>query len=362
MGPFLRQHEKNVATSLFEPQIGTKTLAALCRRLSLALGAGVDIRNVWLRETNNASGGSRARFEQIRQSVAEGASVTDGLAPTGNYFPEMFRELVRVGEQTGNLPEVFRQLADHYDQQLKMKRDFLSAISWPLIELSLSLAVVGGLIYLMGAMPQLAKSGIDLLGFGLKGASGLAIYLMFLAAVAAVVFVIYRATVRGKLWVAPVQRTIMAIPKLGTALETMALARLAWALHVTLNTGMDVRDALRLSLATTHNALYTQHTKRVLLAISRGHDIHAAFSSTNVFPLEFLASVQVGEESGRLVESMEHLAGLYQDQAKGAMNTLTVLMGMAVFGLVAGIIIFLVFRIFGAAYLGPINDALNMKK
>jgi hypothetical protein len=58
---------------------------------------------------------------------------------------------------------------------------------------------------------------------------------------------------------------------------------------------------------------------------------------------------------------MEHLAGQYQDQAKGAMNTLTVLMGMAVFGLCAGIVIFLIFRIFGA-YMGVINDALNMKK
>jgi type II secretory pathway component PulF len=349
-----------VATSLFEPQIGTKPLAALCRRLSLALGAGVDVRNVWLRETKNAHGGSRARFEKIRQSVAAGATISDGLAPTGNYFPEMFRELVRVGEQTGHLPEVFRQLADHYDQQLKMKRTFLSAISWPLVELGLALAVVGGLIYLMGAMPQLAKSGIDLLGFGLKGASGLAVYLLFLAAVAAVVFVIYRATVRGMLWVAPVQRAIMAIPRLGTALETMALARLAWALHVTLNTGMDVRDALRLSLATTHNVLYTQHTPRVLNAISRGHDIHAAFSSTNVFPLEFLASVQVGEESGRLVESMEHLAEQYQDQARGAMNTLTILMGLGVTGLIAAVIIFLIFRVFGT-YTGAINDALKMK-
>ena len=67
-----------------------------------------------------------------------------------------------------------RQLADHYEHQLKLRRTLSGSLTWPLIELALALSVVGLLIWVMGAIPQLAKNNIDLLGFGLTGTSGLA--------------------------------------------------------------------------------------------------------------------------------------------------------------------------------------------
>ncbi len=283
------------------------------------------------------------------------------MKETGQYFPEFFRELTQVGEQTGHLPEVFRQLAEHYEHQLKLRRVLLTAITWPVIELLLALGVVGLLIWLMGAIPTLQKNKIDILGFGLTGNSGLLVYVGFLAAVAAVCFLLFRATMRGVLWVAPIQRAVMSIPKLGGTIETLAMARLAWALHVTLNSGMETRRALKMSLESTHNVVYTQHIDRVLNAIRQGHSIHEAFAAAGVFPIDFLDIVQVGEESGQLVESMAHLSNQYQDQARLAMNTLTVLLGLAVTALIGGVIIFLIFRVFGF-YTNTLNDALKMKR
>ena len=306
-------------------------------------------------------GSARSRYELIRHDVAGGATIADSLRKTGNYFPEFFRELVHVGEESGHLPEVLGQLATHYEHQLKMRRILLIALAWPIMELMMALSVVGLLIWLMGAIPQLRKSNTDLLGFGLTGNSGLLIYLAFLGVVGFGIFLLIRATTRGVLWVAPVQRVIMSIPRLGAAIETLALARLAWALYVTLNSGMELRNALKMSLRSTHNVVYTQHIDRILRNIRQGGDIYDALVSTNVFPVEFLASVQVGEESGRLVESMAHLAEQYQDQARLAMNTLTILLGLAVTGLIAAVIIFLIFRVF-SFYTGTLNDALKMTR
>jgi type IV pilus assembly protein PilC len=345
--------------TLFEPRIGLKPLAGLCRRLSTSLGAGVDVRTVLAREATAAVGLARGRFHRLSNDVAGGATIGDSLASSGNYFPQFFRELVRVGEASGHLPEVLRQLAEHYEHQLRLRRVFLAAIAWPLIELALALTVVGLLIWLMG-LPQLRKSNTDLLGFGLTGTSGLMVYLGFLAAVGAGLLVIYRATARGMLWVAPVQLGIMSIPRLGRTIETLAMARLAWALHVTLNSGMDLRNALKMSLASTHNVVYTRHIDRVLSEIRQGREIHEALAATGAFPIDFIDSVQVGEQSGRLVESMAHLAEQYQDQARLAMNVLTILLGLAVWALVVGVIIFLIFRVF-SSYTKTLNDVLNMR-
>jgi type IV pilus assembly protein PilC len=344
---------------LLEAQIGLKPLAALCRRMAMSLGAGVDVRNVFLREANGARGIGRGRFRAIRDDVATGSTISDALATTGNYFPQFFREVVQVGEESGNLPEVLRDLADHYDHQLKLRRNFLIAITWPLIELGLALAVVGLLIWLMGVIPQLASAKVDILGFGLTGTSGLIKYLLFLGAVGLALFFIHRATTRGLLWVAPVQRAIMSIPRLGRAIETLAMARLAWAMHVTLNSGMDLRKALAMSLASTHNVVYTRHTEAILRDIRNGHGIHESFTSTGAFPYDFLDALQVGEDSGRLTETMAHMAQEYQDQARLAMNTLTILFGLVVTGLIAAVIIFMIFRV-ASFYIGVLNDATKI--
>ncbi len=329
--------------------------------MAMSSRAGVDVRTVWAREAKAARGVGRRHFSAVSDEVDSGGPISDGLKTTGEYFPDFFRQLVHVGESTGHLPEVYRQLAEHYEHQLKLRRSFLSALTWPLIELTIALAVVGLVIWLMGAIPALKNNKTDIFGFGLTGTSGLMTYLTFLAMVAAAGFFVYRATVRGVLWVAPVQRAIMRIPRLGRALETLAMARLAWAMHVTLNSGMDLRPAMQMSLRSTRNALYTQHIDRVLRAIRAGQEIHEALGETKAFPVHFLDAVRVGEESGQLVESIESLSAQYQDEAKLAMDTLTTLLGVAVTGLIGGIIIFLIFRA-ASFYIGVINDAVKMRR
>jgi type IV pilus assembly protein PilC len=343
-----------------QPRIGTKALAMLCRRMSMSLGAGVDARTVWAREASNVRGLGRSRFAGISDEVARGNSISEALDHTGKYFPEFFRRLVKVGEQSGHLPEVFRQLAEHYEHQIRLRRNLMISLSWPILELVLALSVVGVLIFLMGAIPQLKKANIDILGFGLVGAQGLATYLAILGAIALGLAIVYRATSRGMLWVAPIQRMLMMVPRLGKALETFAMARLAWAMHVTLNSGMDLRNAMQLSLASTENVLYTRHTDAVLRSIRAGHEVHEALAETRAFPIQFIDAVQVGEESGQLVESMGHMATQYQHEARSAMNTITVVMGVLVTALIAGVIIFLIFRVF-SFYTGVLDDALHGK-
>jgi type IV pilus assembly protein PilC len=137
------------------------------------------------------------------------------------------------------------------------------------------------------------------------------------------------------------------------------MARLSWAMQVTLNSGMDLRKALAMSLASTHNVVYTRHTDAILRDIRNGHSVHEAFTATGAFPYDFLDALQVGEDSGRLSETMAHMAQEYQDQARLAMNTLTILFGLMVTALIAAVIIFLIFRV-ASFYIGVINDATKI--
>ena len=342
----------------FSSRMPLKPLAALCRRLATALTAGLDLRTILTREAQQARGlGARRRLAEISRAVNHGESLSDALAATGDFFPPLFREMVEVGEQSGHLAEVLAQLAAHYEGLVQLRRTFLAAIAWPMIQLGLALGVVGLLIWVTGWIRESTHSNIDILGCGLFGNRGLAIYAIVLGAAGTLLWLGVRAVKRGVVWLRPIQRLVLQIPVLGPALQTLSLARLAWTLYLTTIAGVEVRRALRLSLRSTGNARYTDQIELVEAEINAGNSIYAAFYAAGCFPADFLDALQVAEQSGKLDEAMAHLARQYQEQARVALTTLTMLAGFAVWGLVAMLIVVLIFRIFGF-YLNTIKSAM----
>jgi type IV pilus assembly protein PilC len=345
---------------LFSARMSLPNRAALCRRLATALTAGIDIRKVLAREAAQArNAAARRRLAEINSAVAQGESLTAALDATGDYFPLLFREMVEVGEQSGHLGEIFAQLAEHYESQLKLRRVFLASITWPAIQLTIALAIVGLLIRLSGTFEGLDGKPLDFLGIGLTGARGFAIYVAILAAIAAGLFIVIRASTRGLIFIGPMQRAILRVPVLGRSLQTLALSRLAWSMHLTMNAGMELRKALRLSLRNSGSVRYADVEDKIDAVIADGNSIHEAFQEAGCFPPDFLDSVEVGEESGKLVESMAHLSRQYQDQARAALTTLIMLAGFAVWGLVAILIICVIFRL-AFFYINMLNAAGQM--
>ena len=342
---------------LFTPRINIKTLIGLCRRMSTALETGINARTAWAREAERAKGHLRYHLLDISHAVNRGKSLSDAFAATGDFFPSLLREMVELGEQTGHLDKVFGQLADHYQNHLNSRRIFWAAIAWPLVQLGLAVFIVGFLIWVMGIIRDMTgNKSFDMLGLGLIGNSGLAIYATFLACVGTLFWLTVRAVGRGLVWTQPIQRFVLGLPVLGKPLQTMALARLAWSMQVTMNAGMDVRRALKLSLRSTQNARYIDHIPVIDAEIMAGHSIHDAFCRAGGYPQEFLDTLAVGEESGRVVESMGLLAQQYQERTRGALALLAILAGWIVWAAIAVLIIALIFRVF-SFYLGAINDA-----
>lgn len=336
-------------------RIGTSELQSLCRRLSIVLEAGIDLRTAISREAERtARAATAARLRAVRDAIQQGDSLRNAFARTDQYFPPLFHAIVDVGEQSGHLGEALRQLADYYENQLRLRRQFLGAIALPLAELGIGIAVIGILIWALGAIEQFTGRRVDVLGFGLVGYRGLVIYLTAVAAGALSIFGIVQGFRRGLAWAKPLQRLVLRLPAIGKPLTTLALARLAWAMQLTLDAGMDVRKALRLSLQSTHHAHFTDQIGAVERAIDAGESFYEAFAQTDAFPREFVESLRVAEESGSLVESMAKLSRQYQEQAEAALRVLTTLAGLGVWMLIAAIFVATIFRLF-SFYIGTIG-------
>ena len=120
--------------------------------------------------------------------------------------------------------------------------------------------------------------------------------------------------------------------------------------------GMDARSSLRLALRSTQNIFYTSHVEMVEQSVLGGSEIHAAMRKTGAFPEEFLSVLENGEESGQISEQMTRLSKDYRDRAQSSSNVIAMLAGVAVFGLVAIVIIFMIFRL-AFFYLGVLTEA-----
>src|SRR5262245_27038519 len=99
---------------LLPERVPLKPLAQLLRRMSISLDAGIDVRRMLQTETQHNMPALRSRLQSIKEEVDQGTSLNTAVRHTGEYFPPLVRELVDVGEQTGHLPEVLRQLSAHY--------------------------------------------------------------------------------------------------------------------------------------------------------------------------------------------------------------------------------------------------------
>jgi type IV pilus assembly protein PilC len=342
------------------PRLSSKALSELSHRLGVETESGIDIRRTWQREAESARGRVQVEFMKIRDSVGRGDSLTHALAGSRQLFPTLFLEMVEVGEQTGTLGRVFHRLSDHYRHQVQLQRSFVKAITWPMLELAAAILIIGMMIWVLGIVAQRNNGQpIDILGFGLVGTKGLVIYVNFVIAVGLCVAGLVVAVRRGVLWTRPLQRAVMEIPGVGPSLEKLALARLTWALHLLMNVDMDLRRVVPLVLRATGSDYYIRRTEQITSAVAAGEPIHIAFSRSGAFPSEFIDALQVAEDSGQMVESMDRLSRRYQEESEMALQTLTKIAGFAVWALVAGLITLMIFRLAGF-YLNTINNALKM--
>src|SRR5262249_31765058 len=154
-------------------------------------------------------------------------------------------------------------------------------------------------------------SPFDPLGLGYTGVWGAAKFLLhFFGTIAAMVGLYFLAT-RTLRRRAVVHEFLFRLPVIGSCLSAIALSRFCLALRLTMNTGMPIARALRLSLRATGNDAFAVRAEPVQQALRDGEDLAEALSETRIFPQEFLNILANAEEGGRVPEVMEHQTEYY---------------------------------------------------
>jgi type II secretory pathway component PulF len=337
----------------FSRQLPLPALIELCHRLRLSLSAGLTLRDVFRQLATRGSRSLRPVAKRIRDHLDQGDSFEAALEPEQGVFPPLFLAMAAVGEQVGRLPEVMEQLEKYFQLQQKSWRQVRSRSLLPAIQFVIATGVIALLLFVLGAISQ--SRGTQPQGlFGLTGQAGAIKFLAFVAALFAGVFVLYRFVTRFLGQRALFDRLALRVPDVGGCLQVLAVGRFALALQMTLDTSLAVAKALRLSLQATGNAAFQEQAEVIVASVKRGESVTEALTLGQIFPLEFLSMVAIGEQGGRLVEMMRHQAAHYQEEGERRMKGLTSRITFLIWLFYA---VFMVVAILGLArnYLGALG-------
>ncbi|MEZ6062426.1 MAG: type II secretion system F family protein [Planctomycetaceae bacterium] len=346
---------------LFNPQISAKALYPFCQSMARMLEAGVEIPKS-LKTSAARSSDSRltAAVDRVITRVKRGDDLTSSFYEHEERFPALFLDLLNVGEQTGSMPEIFGSLGKYYEARVDRVREFRTAIAWPMIQLFAAICVIGLLIWLLGIV---GTGNTDVLGFGLLGARGATIWFALCFGSLGGLWISYKMFSRTIVGQQVLDPLLLRIPVVGKCLRSFAIARFAWCFALTQQAGMSIKPSLESSLKATANGAFVAAIPIVWNEVHEGETLADAFAAPKLFPTEFLQFVETAEQTGTVPEALDRMSHHFDAEAHRAMILLSAFLARMVWGLVAVVIIFFIFRI-AMFYVGMINsaarDALNV--
>ena len=325
-------------------RISNQKLSVLCERVGVAFDVGQDPFRIFAREAGDGRSQYGRHMKSVAALVERGSSLAEAVHAQGNYFPPNFVRLIEVGEKTGRLEKVLDRMSAYYKDMAELQDEFVGSITWPMIQLCLGLIVMSILIYFPTLVSDDRAEAADLLGFGLVGAEGLAIFWSGVAAIFALICLLWVLMRNG--YLSFIGSLAKRVPVLGKALLAFDEASFVQALALSIESGIDAWSAIGLSFQSSSSGVFKEKAQQSQQAIRQGREMHAVLKQTGLFCPETIEAVQLGEESGRLAETLDKHYRFLRMKVRFAMTALTHLASSLIWIIIASLLIATIFRIF----------------
>jgi len=313
----------------FEPAVQPADVMLFSRQLHTLLRAGVPIRRALAGLQESAVNLKfRQTLANVRRSLESGIELSMCFAQQGGVFDNFYVAMVRVGEMTGRLDEVFMRLFKHIEFEQFMSQQVKSALRYPSFVIAAMVVAIGVInvmvIPAFAGVFQSFNAELPLATRLLVASSNFTLNYGWLLGVGGVAgFVALRrwiATSAGRYsW----DRFKLRLPLAGPIVQKATLSRFARSFAMALKSGVPVEQALSVVAQTVDNAFIAQKVEGMREAVERGDNILRAAVASGVFTPVVLQIIGVGKETGAVDELMEEIAELYTNEVQYELKTLS---------------------------------------
>lgn len=324
------EEKKSAALNL--PSFGAgrrRDVLFFTQELSTLLNSGVPLdRALSITSELTARQQFRAVVLDILRSIKGGKSLADALGLHPGYFSELFLNMVRAGEASGSLGQIFERLSEFERSRDELRSYIVSSMIYPGL---LCLVGAGSIFIILNfVVPRFAtifddsRMKIPLPTLIMLQASHIvqtwwwAVALGLAAAVAG--FRFYIGTPRGRFWW---DTNRLKIPILGDALQKAETSRFARAMSTLVGNSVPLVQSLHISAGILFNSRMANSLKEVAQGVKRGEGISQPLARTKMFPLLASHLLTVGEETGKLDVMFTRMADIYEQETRASIKRFT---------------------------------------
>ncbi len=341
-------------------QIYRRDLINFCFQMETLLRAGIPLLNglTDLRDSHPQSG-FREILSTLIENISGGARFFESLAEYPNVFDPIFVNLIRVGEESGQLDVVFKHLIENLKWQDEIIAKTKKLLIYPAI---LLITIIGLLFFLMiYLVPQLVTF-INEINAELPLQTRLLIYISeifqqywyLILIVPLLVIVLFKITIKFSIRFC-YQIDHLKLRIFGGILQKIILARFATFFALLYSSGIPILESLELCKKISGNLVIENALEDVKTNISEGMNIYESFKSTQLFPPLILSMLKVGETTGELDTAFLNVSYFYNRDITESIDKLQSLIE-PVMTVVLGLLLAWVIL----SILGPIYDTISI--
>lgn len=315
--------------------------------MHVLISAGVDIKTALeLFYTELEKKKQRSFFSELTEDVIRGSSMS-GAMEKRKVFSRYECVSIRIGEETGQITDILKELTGYFARRIKMKRQLVSVFSYP----SFLLTVTFGVLYFMlnNVVPMFAevfeRFGKELPAFTLaiihasehvKAYGGVVMLSVLL-----VILMLYLQ--RKKTWLRKYAAMIaLRIPIFGKLLHKVYLSRFCQSMQLLVSAKIPLIEALALVEKMIEFYPMEQALQTIRIGLSKGRALHEGMADFPVFERRMVSLIKVSEEVNSLDTMFDRLAKQYNDEVEyrtAIMGSLIEPLMILMIGVIVGVIL-----------------------
>jgi len=265
---------------------------------------------------------------QLEEEVRSGKPFAAVLEKFPKVFPPIYIALVRAGEASGKLDVILARLAENLEKSRAFRNKIRGALVYPSVVVTGMIVV--SVIVMTVVVPRLTplyrefNVTLPLPTQILISISNYLInawwFIVILGVSLYVLFYKFSQTILGRHFTAKVS---LSLPIVGPLIGQATLVEVTRALSILIDGGVPILNAISISQETTGNILYKNAFREASKKVEKGFPLSEPLLENKLFPPIFGQMTMVGEQTGKLGESLFKLSHYYEMEADNAVRTLT---------------------------------------
>ena len=313
-------------------KVRAKDVVSFTRQLSAMLSSGLTLlRSLEILKNQVGNRGMAEVIKSIIKDIEEGANFSTAISRHPQVFSPIYIALIEASEESGLLDKAFLRLADTLEKQQKLKSTLRGALTYPAIVVIMMVLVMT--VMMLFVIPQIStlyqslNVSLPLPTLILIQLSNffVSFWLIPLISLAVIGFAYKRwyKTVEGRL---TIDSIFLKIPIFGNLTKKTILAEFSRTLGILLGSGTLVVEALSKVSDIAGNIHYKNAIDDVSKRVEKGVTIGDAMSLHYLFPPNLVELVKIGEQTGKLDETLVKASEYFENEVDEVIKTLSTAM------------------------------------